>query len=405
MLLTRFLEQLAEENWFYAVKRLSGNDTGLTGGHQAGIYMPRWFFEGALASICRTDIHNPRETISEIAFPGNDCVVHGVQAIYYNSKFHPELGLKKKYDEFRLTGWGGRGSCPFQEPDNTGALVLLAINLADGDYMGMAWVSSSEQEDETIESWIGYDVLPGEVYGPLKSEKRRVSKVSICLADRVFLPEWKSEFPTGNEIFQRVVAALPSSDRTTFDQLLLKRRELEFAVFARIEEAHVLPQIQSGFLSVDEFISYSLGVANRRKSRTGKSLELNLAQIFRDAELTFAEQGVTENRKKPDFLFPSQEAYNNDTFPSAKLHMMAAKTCCKDRWRQVLNEADRIPRKHLFTLQEGISVPQFAEMTAGNLQLVVPESNKKKFPLEISSELSNLESFVSFISSTQNSLF
>ena len=42
-------------------------------------------------------------------------------------------------------------------------------------------------------------------------------------------------------------------------------------------------------------------------------------------------------------------------FDSNKLTMLASKTTCKDRWRQILNEADRIKIKHLFTLQQGIS--------------------------------------------------
>lgn len=395
--LTRFLESLIEERWFYAVKRLSGNDTGLTNAHQAGIYLPRWFFEGAIPSICRTDIHNPRETIAEISFANEDTSIQGVQAIYYNSKFHPELRLKKKYDEFRITGWGGRGACPLQDPDNTGALIVLAVKNVDGIYKGISWVSTSEQDDELIESWIGYDVLPGEVYGPMKSERKKASRESVDLVDMVFLPEWMSEFPTGEAIFNRVVAALPKNPSLSFDELLLRRRDLEFTVFAKIEEAHVLPKIQAGFESVDAFISYSLGVANRRKSRTGRSLELNLTQLFRDANLQFAEQAVTENRKKPDFLFPSQSAYNDMTFPSTKLHMMAAKTCCKDRWRQVLSEADRIQEKHLFTLQEGVSAPQFAEMRAGGINLVVPEPNRSKFPKAISAKLMNLSGFVSLI--------
>lgn len=37
--------------------------------------------------------------------------------------------------------------------------------------------------------------------------------------------------------------------------------------------------------------------------------------------------------------------------------MLAAKTSTKDRWRQVLDEAGRIPDKHLFTIAPaGISV-------------------------------------------------
>jgi hypothetical protein len=31
--------------------------------------------------------------------------------------------------------------------------------------------------------------------------------------------------------------------------------------------------------------------------------------------------------------------------------MLGAKTTCKDRWRQVLTEAIKIPHKHLFTLE------------------------------------------------------
>jgi hypothetical protein len=395
--LTRFLESLIEEQWYYAVKRLSGNDTGLTGGHQSGVYLPRWFFEYAIPSICRKDIHNPREVVSEVDFVNEDTIVKNVQAIYYNSKFHPTLGLKKKYDEFRITGWGGSGSCPLQHPDNTGSLIVIAVKNVDGVYKGLSWVSGSEQEDELIESWVGYDVLPGEVYGPHKSERRNAAKESIDLVDQVFLPEWSIDFPSGEAIFKRVAAAIPKQADISYDQLLLLRRDLEFTVFAKIEESHVLPQIQEGFESVDAFIVYSLGVANRRKSRTGKSLELNLAQLFRDAQLQFAEQAVTENRKKPDFLFPSQLAYNDETFPASKLHMMAAKTCCKDRWRQVLSEADRISEKHLFTLQEGVSANQFAEMRAGGICLVVPEPHKSKYPASIRTDLINLSGFISFI--------
>ena len=32
--------------------------------------------------------------------------------------------------------------------------------------------------------------------------------------------------------------------------------------------------------------------------------------------------------------------------------MLAVKTTCKDRWRQILNEADKIHQVHLFTLRE-----------------------------------------------------
>lgn len=83
---------------------------------------------------------------------------------------------------------------------------------------------------------------------------------------------------------------------------------------------------------------------------------------------------MTEGNKKPDFIFPSGEAYHNSSFDIQKLVTLAAKTTCKDRWRQVLNEANRLKDspKYLCTLQQGISGAQMDEMQAENVVLVVP---------------------------------
>jgi len=48
------------------------------------------------------------------------------------------------------------------------------------------------------------------------------------------------------------------------------------------------------------------------------------------------------------------------------------KSTCKDRWRQVLAEADKIPDKHLLTLEPSISANQTDEMQQRRLQLIVP---------------------------------
>jgi hypothetical protein len=74
--------------------------------------------------------------------------------------------------------------------------------------------------------------------------------------------------------------------------------------------------------------------------------------------------------------------------------MLAVKTTCKDRWRQILNEAERIKKKHLLTLQEGVSVGQFEEMVNTSVQLVVPEPLRSKFPSSIQQHLQTIESFI-----------
>lgn len=116
----------------------------------------------------------------------------------------------------------------------------------------------------------------------------------------------------------------------------------------------------------------------------GRSLELHTREILIGERF----------REGVDFLFPSQAAYRDPSFPDTRLRMLATKTTCRDRWRQVINEADRIPVKHLLTLQEGVSEAQFREMTQANVQLVVPEPLIAKFPASIRTDIVTLESFL-----------
>lgn len=60
----------------------------------------------------------------------------------------------------------------------------------------------------------------------------------------------------------------------------------------------------------------------------------------------------------------------------------------------MLNEADRIPSKHLFTLEDGISPNQFREMTDAGVRLVVPEEHFVRFKPSIRSRLTSLGNFI-----------
>ena len=81
--------------------------------------------------------------------------------------------------------------------------------------------------------------------------------------------------------------------------------------------------------------------------------------------------------------------------------MLASKTCCKDRWRQVISEADRIKPKHLFTLQQGVSSNQLTEMYENGIILVVPQPIAASFPEDYRSKIMNLTGFVDFIKTSQ----
>ena len=101
-------------------------------------------------------------------------------------------------------------------------------------------------------------------------------------------------------------------------------------------------------------------------------------------------------------MFPNGEAYHNLLFPSENLVFLGAKTTCKDRWRQVLNEANRIETKYLFTLQQGISKNQLREMKHEHLKLVVPASYRTSFDKEFQPEIETLASFMEMVKVKQS---
>jgi EcoRII C terminal len=75
------------------------------------------------------------------------------------------------------------------------------------------------------------------------------------------------------------------------------------------------------------------------------------------------------------------------------------KSTLKDRWRQVLAEAQRIDRKHLLTLEPGISVSQTDEMVRQSLQLVVPSQLHPTFNPKQAAWLLSFGDFISLVKS------
>ncbi|MGK2856493.1 MAG: type II restriction endonuclease [Thermoanaerobaculia bacterium] len=187
------------------------------------------------------------------------------------------------------------------------------------------------------------------------------------------------------------------TDTGDVDATLLRWLETEERIFRAMEREIVEVKLRAGFASVDEFISYSLSVQNRRKSRMGLALQNHLAELFRIHRVRFSAQAFTENRKKPDFLFPGAAEYHDPTFDSARLTMLAAKSTCKDRWPQVLTEASRIQEKHLCTIEPAISESQTDEMQRQGVILVIPEGLQRTFSAKQCKGLLSLSGFVDLV--------
>ena len=186
------------------------------------------------------------------------------------------------------------------------------------------------------------------------------------------------------------------------DAAIVAWMEREEQLFRRLERRIVDARLRSGFVAddvtdVDGFFSFSISMQNRRKARAGLALENHLEALFKAHQLRFDRGKETENRNKPDFLFPGQAEYRNPSFPAARLTMLGAKSTLKDRWRQVLSEATRIETKHLLTLEPGVSTNQTDEMQAKRLQLVVPTGVQKTYTDAQRGWLMDVKSFVDLV--------
>ena len=181
------------------------------------------------------------------------------------------------------------------------------------------------------------------------------------------------------------------------DEVLMCWLEREEVLFRTLEKYLIQQRLDTGFHTVDEFIAYSLSVQNRRKSRVGQSLENHFEMILKGRNIRYDRTKVTENRSKPDFIFPGITEYHDNSFNTSLLTMLGAKSTCKDRWRQVLAEADRIEHKHLLTLEAAISVHQTDEMVSKNLQLVVPKSIHKTYTLLQRDWLMDVNGFIDLL--------
>ena len=188
-------------------------------------------------------------------------------------------------------------------------------------------------------------------------------------------------------------AAIPEgADADLKLQLLVAEEE---AIFLRVEEALLRKQLDAGFRDVAHFVDVAKSVLNRRKSRAGTSLQNHVHRILQDHAIPAEPQATTEGKERPDFLLPGAAAYHDASFPTHRLAMLAVKRTCKDRWRQVTTEANRIDRKHLLTLEAGISEPQLSSMMHDHhLILAMPRDVRDSYPAHLRSRLLTIEQLI-----------
>lgn len=369
---------------------LSANDTHATCGHQCGFLLP-------IASY--PIIFNQEKVKGEnkdktVKIRWQNDIVTDSRMIYYG----------KAKNELRITRFGN--DFPYLDEEHVGDLLIIAKQ-TDEDYDG--FVLSTEDDIDTF--MLHFNLAadrPSQIIDVANIANTEEESTGLQQAINDAIKDLK-DFPQTSEMGKMAQELFNSLNKIDIakicaspDKILLNWYDTELSMFRALEEKVYNPIYTKPFADCQSLIEFSNKILNRRKSRAGKSLEHHLSAIFTAKELIFEEQAVTENNKKPDFLFPNSICYHNFEFPSDDLTILGAKTTCKDRWRQVINEADRVEEKYLFTLQQGISKNQLKEMADEKVKLVVPQSHVDSYPEEYRESLNTLSGFIEIVKEKQD---
>lgn len=362
------------------LKFISPNDVGQTGGHQCGFYLPK--------QVYKLFTPNPPEKgKNSESFPSirwQDGRETQSRVIWYG---------KGTRSEYRLTRFGK--DFPYLTDDNVGDLLVLVPNSYEHFD---AFVLEFDEDFEQLQAALGVEVVGTWAAYDVSAPPKHVSEDECLDQQYRAFAEAVNDFPS-TDLFAKtareaVLKCLADFAKLPADQRLQILVDCEFDLFKVVERRLCEPQIVRPFRSVDDFIETANSILQRRKTRAGRSLENHVGYVLEQAGLPFEARPVIEGNKQPDILIPSKSAYDDPAFPANKLFMVGVKRTCKDRWRQVLNEADRIQTKHILTLQPGISENQLREMESANVRLIVPEKLHKEYPKSFRPQLLSLEGFV-----------
>lgn len=360
------------------LKIISANDVGQTGSHQCGYYLPKSVWE----------MFSPRPP------KRGENREHAVSILWQDGRRTDSrvkwYGVGTR-SEYRLTHFG-RGF-PWLSHDKVGSLLVIVVR-SHSDFH--AYVLEADEDIEEIVGALGVDITGR--WGIYLHGKPKAETENECI-ERLFneFAMDQEYFPPGevfSEYAREVLAAcIRNYEDLPPDEALLGYLRSEYRLFRIVEQRLCAADTRGPFASIDEFIKVAGTLMNRRKSRAGRSLENHVDYILNKA-------GIPHDMRpdipgKPDIVIPGKSMYDDPGYPTGKLFIIGVKTTCKDRWRQVLNEARRVPNKHILTVQTALSSGQLKEMQEAEVTLIVPEELQRGYPRDCGLPILTLDVFIS----------
>jgi hypothetical protein len=213
-------------------------------------------------------------------------------------------------------------------------------------------------------------LLPHE---PLSGLSRAVREHPLFLraVQEAAVPATKEMAHAGDSIARAVWGARLSADES-IRRGLDAESALYFAIERDVGTRSLSALLSEGPANLDEVLAWALRIQQSRKSRRGQSLQHHFSLLLTREGIPYTPQCVTERGETPDFVIPGEAAYHDPKFPSERLRMVACKSTVRERWGQILKEADRIRQKYLLTVDETMSGDVLRNMRAADLTVFLP---------------------------------
>ncbi|MDQ6986868.1 MAG: type II restriction endonuclease [Mariprofundaceae bacterium] len=154
-----------------------------------------------------------------------------------------------------------------------------------------------------------------------------------------------------DEIYQQYLKAENDSGQAVIDKLLAA----------------------TGTIKFKDMNAFLMSIFQSRKSRAGKAFEYIIRELFSRLSYPFAEQ-VDVDGATPDFIMPSEKSFRENPLGSI---IFTAKRTLRERWRQVVTEANKGYGFFLATLDNNITQNQINQAAKNKIYIVVPEKLKE----------------------------
>lgn len=159
------------------------------------------------------------------------------------------------------------------------------------------------------------------------------------------------------------------------DVWLTAALEGETELWMAIQDGLLRPQLAelvAQDASVADVLAWAMRAQQSARSRRGESVQNHFGRLLERREIPHTPQCVTEAGRRPDFMVPGCREYHDPAFPAHALRMVACKSTVRERWAQILAEADRISPKYLLTLDPRLTAATIADMRARSLLPFLP---------------------------------